>query len=187
MTRLAKGLCLLLLILGLAPAVGFTQETELRRPDVVYVPTPQDVVEEMLKLAEVGPSDVVYDLGCGDGRLVSTAVKQFGARGVGIDINPERITESLDNARVAGVTDRVEFRNEDLFEADIKDATVVTLYLLPVLNLKLRPKLWQDLKPGTRIVSHGFDMGDWEPEKKITTNGRQIYFWTVPGNQASSN
>ncbi|MBN1632255.1 MAG: class I SAM-dependent methyltransferase [Thermoleophilia bacterium] len=187
MTRLAKGLCLLLLLLGLTPAVSLTQETALRHPDVVYVPTPQDVVEEMLKLAEVGPGDVVYDLGCGDGRLVITAAKQFGARGVGIDINPERIKESLDNARAAGVMDRVEFRNEDLFEADIKDATVVTLYLLPALNLKLRPKLWQDLKPGTRIVSHGFDMGDWEPEKKAVTNGRQAYLWTVPAIQPSSN
>src|SRR5215218_9526184 len=125
----------------------------LRSPDVPYVPTPQDVVEAMLKLGEVKKGDVLYDLGSGDGRIVVAAAKNFGVRGTGIDINPERIAEANANAKTAGVTDRVRFLNQDLFEADIKDATVVTLYLLPSINLKLRPKLWRDLKPGTRIVS----------------------------------
>ena len=159
----------------------FAQQRPLRSPDVIYVPTPQNVVDAMLKIASVGPNDVVYDLGCGDGRLVVTAAK-LGARGVGIDINPERIAESNQNAQKEGVTARVKFLNEDLFEADIKQATVVTLYLLPDLNLKLRPKLWRDLKPGTRIVSHAFTMGDWNPEKEIVVDGRTIYFWTVPAN-----
>jgi SAM-dependent methyltransferase len=151
-----------------------------RTPDVPYVPTPENVVEAMLKLGEVKKGDVLYDLGSGDGRIVITAAKNFGVRGTGIDINPERISEANANAKTAGVTDRVRFLNQDLFEADIKDATVVTLYLLPSINLKLRPKLWKDLKPGTRIVSHSFDMGDWAPEKKIEVDGRYLYFWRVP-------
>jgi SAM-dependent methyltransferase len=161
-------------------AAAFAQQAELREPDVIYVPTPDDVVQEMLKLADVKKGDVIYDLGCGDGRTVITAAKDFGARGVGIDINPERIKESKENAKAAGVTDRVVFRLEDLFEANIKEATVVTLYLLPSLNVKLRPKLWKDLKPGTRIVSHDFDMGEWKPEKTVSLEGHTIYFWTVP-------
>ncbi len=161
-------------------AAAFAQQTGLREPDVIYVPTPEEVVQQMLKMANVKKGDVVYDLGCGDGRTVITAAKDFGARGVGIDVNPERIQESQDNAKAANVTDRVTFRLEDLFEANIKDATVVTLYLLPSLNVKLRPKLWKDLKPGTRIVSHDFDMGDWKPEKQQTIDGHTIYFWTVP-------
>lgn len=161
-------------------AAAFAQQTGLREPDVIYVPTPEEVVQQMLKMANVKKGDVVYDLGCGDGRTVITAVKDFGARGVGIDINPERIKESQENAKAAGVTDRVTFRLEDLFQANIKEATVVTLYLLPSLNVKLRPKLWKDLKPGTRIVSHDFDMGDWKAEKEETIDGHTIYFWTVP-------
>jgi SAM-dependent methyltransferase len=137
-------------------------------------------VEAMLKLANVGPNDIVYDLGCGDGRMVATAAKVFGARGVGIDIDPERIEESNRTVKEAGVQDRVTIRQEDLFEADIKEATVVTLYLLRSLNLKLRPKLWKELKPGTRIVSQTFDMDDWKPEKQIEVEGRQIYLWRVP-------
>jgi ribosomal protein L11 methylase PrmA len=169
---------MLTLGIALAPA----QEKQLRSPDVVYVPTPQNVVDGMLEMAGVTANDVVYDLGCGDGRLVITAAQRYGARGVGIDINPERIAESNANAAAAGVTDKVSFRNEDLFEANISEATVVTLYLLPDLNVKLRPKLWRDLKPGTRIVSHAFSMGDWEPEKQTTADGRTVYFWTVPEN-----
>ncbi len=169
----------LILILS---AIAFAQNGELRKPDVIYVPTPEEVVQEMLKMADVKKGDVVYDLGCGDGRTVITAAKDFGARGVGIDINPERIKESRENAKAAGVTDRVVFRLEDLFEANIKEATVVTLYLLPSLNVKLRPKLWKDLKPGTRIVSHDFDMGDWKPEKTVNVDHHTIYFWTVPAN-----
>jgi ribosomal protein L11 methylase PrmA len=151
-----------------------------RQPDVIYVPTPQDVVEDMLRLVDVRKGDVLYDLGSGDGRIPVTAARRYGIRAVGIDIDPERIREAQENARKAGVTKLVEFRREDLFKADFKEATVVTLYLLPDLNVKLRPRLWAELKPGTRIVSHQFDMGDWKPEKKLEVNGRTVYFWTVP-------
>jgi SAM-dependent methyltransferase len=150
-----------------------------RAPDVRYEPSPPEVVHAMLKLADVKPGDVVYDLGCGDGRIVIAAVKDFGARAVGIDIDPERIAESRENARKAGVGKRAAFRNEDLFEADIREATVVTLYLFPWVNLKLRPKLWKELKPGTRVVSHSHDMGDWEPDKEIEVEGQRIYLWTI--------
>ena len=172
----------LLLVLA---ALVFAQEKKLREPDVIYVPTPQNVVEAMLKLANVHKGDVVYDLGCGDGRTVVTAAKQYGVHAVGIDINPERIQESHETAKQAGVTKMVTFRNEDLFEADIREATVVTLYLLQSLNVKLKPKLWKDLKPGTRIVSHTFDMGDWKPDKQIEVDGRTLYFWTIPANAGS--
>jgi SAM-dependent methyltransferase len=157
-------------------------QKELKK-DVPYVPTPDNVVDEMLKLANVTKDDVVYDLGCGDGRLVVTAVKSFGAkRGVGVDIDPKRIAESNANAAAAGVTGRVRFVVQDLFETDFKEATVVTLYLLPDVNLKLRPKLLRDLKPGTRVVSHAFDMGDWKPEKTVTVepDGQVLYLWTIP-------
>jgi trans-aconitate methyltransferase len=148
--------------------------------DVPYVPTPQPVVDEMLKLAGVKKGDVVYDLGCGDGRIVVTAAKKFGATGVGIDINPERIKEATENAKQAGVMESVTFRNENLFEADFSKASVVTLYLLPSVNLKLRPILMKQLKPGTRIVSHDFDMGDWKPEKVVDLKEHKLYFWTIP-------
>ena len=134
----------------------------------------------MLKLAEVQPGDVVYDLGCGDGRVVITAAKEFGARGVGIDIDSDRIKQSRKNARKAGVTHRVSFRNEDLFEADIADATVVALYLLQTLNYRLRPKLLRELEPGTRIVSYTFDIPDWPPEKQVDLAEGKIYLWRVP-------
>jgi precorrin-6B methylase 2 len=149
-------------------------------PDVIFVPTPHDVVERMLQVAKVGPGDVLYDLGSGDGRIPIAAAKKFGIRAVGIDIDPERIREANANAKRAGVTKLVSFRQEDLFKADFRNASVVTLYLLPELNEKLRPRLWAELKPGTRIVSHQFDMGDWKPQQKIDLNGRIIYFWTVP-------
>lgn len=151
-----------------------------REPDVVYVPTPQAVVDEMLKIAKVMKSDVIYDLGSGDGRVPITAAQKYGARGVGIDINPERIREANENAQKAGVTDRVKFLNQDLFTSDISEATVVTLYLLPELNVKLRPQLFKQLKPGTRIVSHAFDMGDWKPERVVEQDGRTIYYWVIP-------
>lgn len=167
--------------LGAAPAAA-QQAKQLREPDVIYVPTPQEVVDAMLKLANVHKGDVVYDLGCGDGRIVVTAAKRYGVRGVGIDINPERIREAQQNAKENGVTNLVTFRNEDLFEADIKEASVVTLYLLTSLNIKLRPKLLRELKPGTRIVSHSFDMGEWKPDKTEQVNGRTIYLWVVPAN-----
>ncbi|MDA1315434.1 MAG: class I SAM-dependent methyltransferase [Acidobacteria bacterium] len=174
--RLIRTLPLLLL----AAACLLAQRSSTPRPDVIFVPTPQAIVDEMLKLARVGPNDVVYDLGCGDGRIAVSAAK-LGARAVGIDIDPERIAESKDTALAAGVTSRVTFRNEDLFTADISEATVVTLYLLRSLNIRLRPKLLTELKPGTRIVSHNFSMGDeWEPDKRVTIEENSIYLWTVP-------
>jgi hypothetical protein len=149
-------------------------------PDVIYVPTPYEVVDEMLKLAGVKKGDVLYDLGSGDGRIPVTAAKKFGIRAVGVDIDPQRIEEAKENAKKNGVARLVEFRNEDLFRTRFAEATVVTLYLLPDLNVKLRPRLLAELKPGTRIVSHQFDMGTWKPEKKRELNGRTIYLWTVP-------
>jgi cyclopropane fatty-acyl-phospholipid synthase-like methyltransferase len=139
----------------------------------------------MLKLGEVKRGDVLYDLGSGDGRIPIAAAKQFGVRGVGIDIDPERIAEANANAKEAGVANLVRFRQEDLFRANISEATVVTLYLLPSLNEKLMPKLLADLKPGTRIVSHAFLMGDWKPEQTVEVDGGgTIYRWTVPQRNA---
>jgi SAM-dependent methyltransferase len=153
----------------------------LREPDVIYVPTPPEVVAAMLRVAHVGPGDIVYDLGSGDGRIVIAAVKDFGAaRGVGVDIDPTRTEEANALAKAASISDRVQFLTQDLFETDLVDATVVTLYLLPALNLKLRPTLLARLKPGTRIVSHAFDMGDWRPEQSLDVGGRPVFFWTVP-------
>ena len=163
-----------------APVLAQAKKGASRGPDVIYVPTPQEVVEDMLRLANVRKGDVLYDLGSGDGRIAITAAKKYGIKATGIDIDPERIREASENARKAGVTDLVQFRQEDLFKADFREASVVTLYLLPDLNEKLRPKLWAELKPGTRIVSHQFEMGAWQPEKKIELNGRTIYFWTIP-------
>jgi len=156
--------------------------------DVPYVPTPNPVVDGMLKLANVKKGDVVYDLGCGDGRIVIAAAKEYGATGVGVDINPERIQEAKENAKKAGVEDRVRFVEGDLFTADIHEATVVTLFLLTSVNQRLRPKLLADLQPGTRVVSNTFDMGDWKPEKEATVEGtndgayfsRKLYLWTIP-------
>ena len=159
-------------------------QTEQREPDVPYVPTPQEVVNRMLELAKVKKGDVLYDLGCGDGRIVITAAQKYGARGVGIDINPERIREARENAKKAGVTDLVEFRQQDLFKTNFTEASVVTLYLLPDVNVKLRPQLLKQLKPGTRIVSHDFDMGEWKPEKVVSVQGptreHTLYYWVVP-------
>jgi len=152
-------------------------------PDVIYVPTPQAVVEKMLEIAKVGKGDVLYDLGSGDGRIPVAAAKRFGIRAVGIDIDPERIREANQNAKKNGVTNLVQFRQEDLFKTNFSDATVVTLYLLPDLNLKLRPRLLAELKPGTRIVSHQFDMGKWKPDRTVELNGRTIYLWTIPERQ----
>jgi ribosomal protein L11 methylase PrmA len=134
----------------------------------------------MLQLAQVGPRDVLYDLGSGDGRIPITAARMYGARAVGIDIDPRRIAEAQANAKAAGVTHLVSFRNEDLFRADFRDASVVTLYLLPEVNLKLRPRLLKELKPGTRIVSHAHSMGDWRPERTVKVGGNTIYLWTIP-------
>ena len=148
--------------------------------DVPFVPTPEKVVERMLEIAKVGPNDLVYDLGSGDGRIVIAAAKKHGARGVGIDIDPERVKEARANARSAGVSDRVEFREADLFKTDLSEATVVTLYLLSSVNLQLRPKLLSELKPGTRIVSHAFDMGDWKPLRTEKVGSSTVYYWVVP-------
>jgi ribosomal protein L11 methylase PrmA len=151
-----------------------------QQPDVIFVPTPHEVVDDMLRLANVRKGDILYDLGSGDGRIAIAAAKKYGVRAVGIDIDPERIREANENARKAGVGNLVEFRQEDLFKADFREATVITLYLLPDLNVKLRARLWEEMKPGTRIVSHQFDMGTWKPEKRLESNGRVVYFWTIP-------
>jgi precorrin-6B methylase 2 len=156
-----------------------TTQPQERPGDVPYVPTPEAVVDAMLKVAKVTKNDVVYDLGSGDGRIVITAAQKYGTRGVGIDINPERIQEANANAQKAGVTDLVQFRQQDLFKTDLSEATVITLYLLPEVNQKLRPELLK-LKPGTRIVSHAFDMGDWEPQETLQIDGRTVYYWVVP-------
>ena len=175
----------LLLLLGVAtPAAG--QEYEYGQGlDVPYVPTPPEVVQGMLKLADVKKGELVIDLGCGDGRIVVAAAKDFGARGIGYDLNPERIKEAKENAEKAGVSKQVQFIEKNLFEADIHEANVVTLYLLPSVNEKIRPRLLADLKPGTRVVSHAFDMGDWKPDKQIEINGRRVYFWVIPTKTAS--
>jgi SAM-dependent methyltransferase len=151
--------------------------------DVHYEPSSEDVVGVMLEIAKVGKNDLVYDLGCGDGRIVNAAAQKAGARGVGVDLDPERIKESLENARKANVTDRVQFFQQDLFQTEIGKATVVMLYLYPEVNLKLRPKLFRELKPGTRVVSHSHDMETWEPDQTITaSNGHKVHFWVIPAN-----
>ena len=151
-----------------------------RGPDVVFVPTPNEVVDKMLEIAAVTSKDIVYDLGCGDGRIPITAAQRYGARGVGIDIDPQRIRESRENALRARVEDKVRFIEGDLFEAEIGEATVITLYLLTTLNAKLRPKLLKDLRPGTRVVSHGFGMGDWEPEQRANVGANAVLLWRIP-------
>lgn len=161
-----------------------TQQAPKRRPEVPFVPTQQAVVAEMLRLADVDKNDVLYDLGSGDGRIVITAAKERGARGVGVDINPVRIAESRENARKAGVEDRVRFVEGDLFEADLSGATAVTLYLLPDVNLRLRAKLLRELRPGTPVVSHDFDMGEWKPDQTASLPGATVYLWVVPAQVA---
>ena len=171
---------------GAADAAAAARATALQPSLAPYVPTPQDVVERMLELAHVGKDDVVYDLGSGDGRLVITAAKKYGAKGVGVDIDPERISEAKANAEKAGVQSLVEFRQQDALTVDVSPATVVTLYLLSSSNMKLRPILTKQLKAGSRIVSHQFSMGDWQPAKNETftdSNGatRTLYLWTTDG------
>jgi precorrin-6B methylase 2 len=181
-TLSAAALCagIFLSVPGVAAAQAAQPAQEpARTPDVVFVPTPQPVVDAMLKVANVGPNDVLYDLGSGDGRIPITAAERFGTRGVGIDIDPQRVKEARANAEKAKVTDKVKFIQGDLFELDLSEATVITLYLLPSLNLKLRPKLLE-LKPGTRIVSHDFSMGDWKPDQVLQVSGKTVYYWTVP-------
>jgi protein-L-isoaspartate O-methyltransferase len=171
--------CLALLTFGIASA-----QTSLRGPDTIFIPTPNEIVAAMLRLAHVGPGDVVYDLGSGDGRIVIAAVKEFGAaRGVGVELDPAHVREANENARRAGVADRVEFRREDLFETDLRPATVVTLYLSPVINARLRPKFLSELRPGARVVSHVFETPGWEPTERIVVNERPIFLWTIQGSR----
>ena len=153
---------------------------QVRTPDVPYVSTPTAIVDGMLNLAAVTDTDVVYDLGCGDGRIVIAAAKRFGARGVGVDIDPIRIDEARANAIAAGVADRVTFRVQDLFATDLREATVVALYLLPSVNERLIPKLKAELKPGSRIVSNSFDMGSaWPADQRVPLDGTAIFLWRV--------
>lgn len=159
-----------------APARALTPDSV----DVPYVPTPQAVVDKMLDLAKVTSGDYLIDLGSGDGRIPIAAAKRFGTKAMGVDIDPVRVQEAKTNAINARVEDKVEFRKQDLFETDLSQATVLTLYLLPRINLQLRPRLLTELKPGTRVVSHSFAMGDWKPDQKVVVDGRTIYLWTVP-------
>lgn len=169
------------MVLLLPAPSALAQDTEVKpKLDVPYVPTPQAVVDKMLEIGKVTRRDVLYDLGCGDGRIVVTAAKKYGARGVGIDIDPVRIQEARQNAQKAGVESQVELRVGDLFESDFSQASVVTLYLLPAINQKLRPQLWRQLKVGTRVVSHGFDMGEeWPPDRTVRVANSTLYSWTI--------
>jgi SAM-dependent methyltransferase len=166
-------------LVALGAAVLAAQQPK-RTPDIHFVPTPDDVVEAMLQLADVGQNDVVYDLGSGDGRIPITAARRFGARGVGIDLDPRLVAQATRNAQETGVADRVRFVEGDIFEADISPATVVTLYLLTSINERLRPKLLKELRPGARIVSHQFRMGDWNPDREIVIAFRPLFLWRVP-------
>ncbi len=167
-------------------AAQFEEFNVGRMPDVIFVPTPTVVVEEMLRMADIKPGEMVYDLGCGDGRIVIAAAREFGARGIGVDIDPKRIEESKVNAEKARVTDRVQFQRADLFTMNFSDADVVMLYLLPALNVRLRPRLLDELRPGTRIVSHAFMMGDWQPDERAQVGNpeKSVYFWLIPAKVA---
>ena len=192
--RLLKQFCVILICLLVVsafvslPSLTATSQVipdgqEKIKLDVPYEPSSEEVVKAMLEIAQVGKDDLVYDLGCGDGRIVIAAVQKTGAHGVGVDLDPERIKESLENARKANVTNRVQFFQRDLFETDISKATVVMLYLWPEVNLKLRPKLLRELKPGTRVVSHSHDMGSWKHDQTMRTpDGHRVYFWVIPAN-----
>ena len=162
----------------LAPSHAQSQDLESKKI-VPFVPSPQEVVDKMIELAGVKKDDVVYDLGSGDGRIVITAAKK-GAKAVGFDIDPQLVKESRENIRKAGVEDRAEIRDQDILTVDLSPASVVTMYLLPDVNLKLKPNLLSQLKPGSRVVSHAFDMGDWKPDRTERVNGRTIYLWTIP-------
>jgi precorrin-6B methylase 2 len=175
---------LFLLVLGGASASGGYSQTGLPlvRINTPYVQTPQEVVSAMLALAHVTSKDIVYDLGCGDGRIAITAARDYGAHAVGIDINPDRVEESRSNASKAGVSGLVDFVQKDFFDADLSRATVVAMYLLPEVNTELLPKLLQTLKPGTRIVSHAFGFREWKPEQAIEVSSCKVFLWTVPPN-----
>ncbi len=176
--RLFIGVFPVLVALALASLVGTAIADEM--PYVPFVPTPQDVVEEMLAVAQVGPKDLVYDLGSGDGRIVITAAKQFGARAVGIEIDPDLVRDSIADAEHAGVTSLVRFIQADLFTIDISPATVVTIFLLPEFNRKLLPKLLAELRPGTRIVAYKYPLEDWPPDKRIPVSRGTVYYWVIP-------
>jgi len=193
-SRLLPSLLLGLLLLGTAPVNVCAQtpdsteeapplfgvERDEPKADVPFVKSPQPVVDSMLALANLSSSDVLYDLGSGNGRIPITAARDYGARGVGIEIKPDLVDKARTNADDSGVSELVEFRQGDLFEADISEATVVTLYLLPSVNLELRPKLFRELKPGTRVVSHDFDMDEWSPDTTLEVENSRIYLWTIP-------
>ena len=174
-----------------AQAFQTAKRKRIRKPDVIYYPTPPETVAEMLRLANIQSGDLLYDLGSGDGRIPIAAAKQFGIRAVGIEIDPKLITEAESNARTAGVDQLVRFRNEDMFRIDVSEATVVTLYLSEKLNVLLRPKLLRELRPGSRIISHDFRMGDWKPEQTVRVPWgklyRTIYVWTVPKRRMNRN
>lgn len=177
---MGKKLSLVCLVTSLLLVVMCNAIAEEPKENAPYVPTPEVVVDGMLKMASVTADDVVYDLGCGDGRIVIAAAKQYGARGKGFDIDPQLIAQCNENAKKAGVADKAEFVVQDLFTADLSGATVVTLYLLPSVNERLRPKLLEVLKPGTRVVSHAFGMGNWRPDQTQQIEGRTVHFWVIP-------
>jgi predicted O-methyltransferase YrrM len=171
----------IVLVAGLIAATARAQSSVDARPDVHFVPTPQKVVDRMLQLARPKAGEFLIDLGSGDGRIPITAAKRYGIQALGIDIDPVRIAEANRNAKKAGVAGKVAFRQENLFETDISKADIITLYLLERLNMKLRPRLFSELRPGARVVSHDFSMGDWKPDRYETVQNSTIYFWTIPG------
>jgi len=174
----------LLLAAAVAVAVHAQTAAPQKAPDVPFVPTAETIVAKMLEMAKVTKTDHLIDLGSGDGRIVITAAKRYGARGMGVEIDPDLVQKARENAQAAGVADRATFVEGDIFEANIRDATVITMYLLPDVNMRLRPKLLSDLKPGTRIVSHNYDLGDWKPARTETmlvgSTQHTVYFWVVP-------
>ena len=177
--RLAQSVVVAALLLA-GTADAQTNAAELHEADALYLPTPLPVVEAMLRLAAVSRTDIVYDLGAGDGRIPIAAARTYGARGVGIELDGRMIERARSNTREAGIEHLVEFRQEDLFRADLREATVVTLFLFPEMNRRLLPKLRAELRPGTRIVSHRFGLGDWAPERRIEVDGHEILLWRVP-------
>ena len=183
--KLLAAALLLVCAAATATAAEETATRPKRKLDVWYVPTPHEIVDRMLDVAKVRTGDVVYDLGCGDGRMVIAAAKKFGTRGVGVDLDPARIREARANAKQAGVDGLVTFRVADMFQTDIREATVVMLYLLPELNRRLKPKLFAELRPGARVVSHDWDMGrEWPPDGYVKLGGDGIYLWIMPERDA---
>src|SRR5688500_15806530 len=184
MNSLVRAATLLLTLMLGAPACAaaqFQPQVGQAGKDVIWVPTPDDVVERMLTMAQVTPNDFVIDLGSGDGKIAIAAARKFGARALGIEYNPDMVKLSQENARAAGVAEKASFRRADIFASDFSQATVITMYLLPALNMKLRPQLLS-MRPGTRVASHSFSMEDWEADEISTLDGRRAYFWVVPAN-----